>query len=111
MPNHPSDQETGEYLARHDTASPARPPAAPKKTSVLADHRLVAKLGEGASGTVYRARHVRDGGEAALKVLSKQMADRPDFVARFLREAQLMARLNHVHVLRYLGAGTSHGHH
>jgi serine/threonine-protein kinase len=109
MPNNPSEQETVEHQALRRTDAPA--PAAPRKTSVLGDYRLVAKLGEGAFGAVYRARHVRDGGEAALKVLSKQVADRPDFVARFLREARLMARLDHVNVLRHLAAGTSHGYH
>lgn len=86
-------------------------PAVPRKTSVLGDFRLVGKLGEGAMGAVYLARRVSGPGGAAVKVLSRAVADRPDFVQRFLREARLMARLSHDNVLRCLAAGESHGYH
>jgi serine/threonine-protein kinase len=89
----------------------AKKPAAPQKTSVLGDFRLVAKLGEGAMGAVYRARQVSTPRDAAVKVLSKTLLERPDFVQRFLREARLMARLDHVNVLRCYAAGQSHGYH
>src|SRR5688572_14855067 len=97
-------QATDEYLPLGDTA-PAPPapepvpltkpeqPAAPKKstpqkTSVLGDFRLVAILGQGAMGTVYRARQISCPRDAAVKVLAKELAQRSDFVQRFLREAR-----------------------
>jgi serine/threonine-protein kinase len=82
-----------------------------KTTSVLGDFRLVARLGAGSMGTVYRARQVSTPRDAAVKVLSRELAAREDFVQRFLREARLLARLDHVHVLRCYGAGESHGYH
>ena len=59
---------------------------------MLGDYRLVAKLGSGAMGTVYRVRQISTGRDAALKVLSKELASRGDFVERFEREARLLAR-------------------
>jgi serine/threonine-protein kinase len=91
-------------------------PVAPKKpavqkTSVLGDFRLVARLGAGAMGTVYRARQISTPRDVAIKVLSRELASQPDFVQRFLREARLMARLNHPHILRCYAVGESHGFH
>src|SRR5262249_24648356 len=49
--------------------------------------------------------------DVALKVLAKELAGRPGFVERFLREARLTARLDHPHIVRSLGTGASHGFH
>ncbi len=124
----PEQQDTEEYHAAttDSDAGPADPvpvplaptaPAGPKKpsgvqkTSVLGDFRLVARLGAGAMGTVYRARQISTPRDAAVKVLSRELAGRPDFVQRFRREARLMARLNHPHVVRCYAVGESHGFH
>jgi serine/threonine-protein kinase len=115
--------ETQEYIAAPEQtpapaadASTAEPPAArkvsgPQKTSVLGDFRLVAKLGEGGMGTVYRARQISRPRDVALKVLSKQIAARPGFIERFHREGRLMARLDHDHIIRCYAIGESHGFH
>jgi serine/threonine protein kinase len=56
-------------------------------------------LGQGGMGTVFRARHARLERLVALKVISPAYADDPDFRARFLRESQLAASLDHPHVI------------
>ena len=50
-------------------------------------------------GAVYRARQPRLNRFVALKILSCPAAHYADFVMRFEREAQLMARLNHPHIV------------
>jgi serine/threonine-protein kinase len=50
-------------------------------------------------GTVFLARHARLERRVALKVISPAFADEPDFRARFLRESQLAASLDHPHVI------------
>jgi serine/threonine-protein kinase len=81
------------------------------KTNTLGDFRLLARLGEGGMGTVFKARQISTGRDVALKVLSKELAGRPGFVERFHREGRLMLRLEHPHVLRCHAVGTSHGFH
>jgi serine/threonine-protein kinase len=118
------DDATQEYqgapVPADDTPIPladANAPAAPKKSttvqkiSVLGDFRLVAKLGAGAMGTVYRARQISTPRDVALKVLSREVACRPDFVQRFQREARLMRRLDHPNIIRCYDVGESHGFH
>jgi len=55
-------------------------------------------LGAGAMGEVYRARDPRLGREAALKLLPETFAADPDRVARFNREAQVLASLSHPNI-------------
>jgi predicted Ser/Thr protein kinase len=56
-------------------------------------------LGQGGMGTVFLARHARLERRVALKVISPAFANDPDFRARFLRESQLAASLDHPHVI------------
>jgi predicted Ser/Thr protein kinase len=56
-------------------------------------------LGQGGMGTVFLARHARLERRVALKVISPAFADDPDFRARFLRESQLAASLDHPNVI------------
>jgi serine/threonine protein kinase len=56
-------------------------------------------LGRGGMGTVYLATHTRLERKVALKVISPELADDPDFRSRFLRESQLAASLDHPHVI------------
>jgi serine/threonine-protein kinase len=98
-------------LAAADGPVPAKKPTGVQKTSVLGDFRLVAQLGAGAMGAVYRARQISTPRDAAVKVLARELARQPDFVKRFLREARLMARLDHPHIIRCYAVGESHGFH
>ena len=62
-------------------------------------YRIESVLGRGGMGTVYLATHARLERRVALKVISPDLADDPDFRARFLRESRLAASLDHPHVI------------
>jgi dipeptidyl aminopeptidase/acylaminoacyl peptidase len=65
---------------------------------MIAHYRVTASLGSGGMGEVYRATDTKLGRDVAIKVLPAEVAADPDRLARFHREAQLVAALNHPHV-------------
>jgi eukaryotic-like serine/threonine-protein kinase len=64
----------------------------------LGPYEVVAPIGAGGMGEVYRARDNTLGRDVALKVLSPALAGDADYMARFQREAQVLASLNHPHI-------------
>ena len=66
-------------------------------------YEVVSALGAGGMGVVYRARDPRLQRDVALKLLPDVFADDPERVARFEREAQLLASLNHPHIAAIFG--------
>src|ERR1700674_5146791 len=64
----------------------------------LGPYEILAALGAGGMGEVYRARDTRLKREVALKVLPQAFAQDPDRLARFQREAELLATLNHPNI-------------
>jgi serine/threonine-protein kinase len=78
--------------------------------TAVGDFQFVAKLGQGAMGTVYRAVRGNTGKTVAVKVISRQVSQRAGFVQRFHREVRTMGRLNHPNIVKYLAAGESNGH-
>jgi eukaryotic-like serine/threonine-protein kinase len=66
-------------------------------------YEVVAKLGEGGMGEVYRGRDTKLGREVALKVLPDEFASDPERLARFEREAKTLASLNHPHIAQIYG--------
>jgi len=71
--------------------------------SRLGPYDIVAALGAGGMGEVYRARDTKLGREVALKVLPTEFALDAERLARFKREAQLLATLNHPNVAAIYG--------
>ncbi|MFI5143298.1 MAG: serine/threonine-protein kinase, partial [Thermoanaerobaculales bacterium] len=69
----------------------------------LGPYEIVAPLGAGGMGVVYRAKDTRLGREVALKFLPEGFADDPERHARFEREAKLLASLNHPHIAALYG--------
>ena len=64
----------------------------------LGPYEVIALLGVGGMGEVWRARDTRLGREVALKLLPEAFSSDPARVTRFQREAQLLAALNHPHI-------------
>ena len=65
----------------------------------LRGYRLTERIGEGAFGVVFRAQQPQVGREVAIKSIHRELANDPDFVRRFEREARLVARLEHPRVV------------
>src|SRR5215510_12417790 len=69
----------------------------------LGPYEILAVIGAGGMGEVYRARDSKLGREVALKVLASSVAADPDRLARFRREAQVLAALNHPNIAAIYG--------
>ena len=69
----------------------------------LAHYRITAALGAGGMGEVYRATDTRLGRDVAVKVLPADLARDPERLARFEREAKLLASLNHPNIAHVYG--------
>ena len=77
----------------------------------LAHFKITAKLGEGGMGEVYRGEDSKLGRDVALKVLPEIFAQDADRMARFAREAQVLASLNHPHIAGIYQVEVSEGVH
>src|SRR4026209_1972091 len=77
--------------------------------SRLGPYEILSALGAGGMGEVYRARDTKLHRDVALKVLPARFALDRDRLARFRREAQVLASLNHPHIASIYGLEESHG--
>src|SRR2546430_12475020 len=73
--------------------------------SKLGPYEILAPLGAGGMGEVYRARDTRLLRDVAIKVLPPHLADTPDARARFEREAKAISSLNHPHICTLFDVG------
>ncbi|TAK11366.1 MAG: serine/threonine-protein kinase, partial [Acidobacteria bacterium] len=74
----------------------------------LGPYEIVAPLGAGGMGEVYRAKDTKLNRDVAIKVLPESFALDADRVARFTREAQVLASLNHPNIAAIYGIEESH---
>jgi serine/threonine protein kinase/Tol biopolymer transport system component len=77
----------------------------------LGPYEIVALAGSGGMGEVYRATDTRLGRTVAVKVLLAQVADTPERLQRFEREARIVAGLNHPHICALHDVGHDSGIH
>ena len=75
----------------------------------LGPYEILAPLGVGGMGEVYRGRDTRLGREVAVKVLPESLAADPDALARFEREARAVAALSHPNILALHDYGQENG--
>ena len=75
----------------------------------LGTYEIRSTLGAGGMGEVYRARDTTLGRDVALKILPDSVAHDSDRIARFRREAQVLAALNHPHIAAIYGVEESQG--
>src|SRR5579859_6279995 len=77
--------------------------------SRLGPYEIVAALGAGAMGEVYRARDTRLDRTVAIKVLGEHLAAQPSFQKRFSREGRAISALNHPHICTLYDVGSEDG--
>ena len=89
-------------LPRPADAAVAELPAVP-------GYEVLNLVARGGMGTVFRARQSRLDRLVALKLLAPELAERPVFAERFVREARALARLNHPHIIAVHDFGEAAG--
>jgi serine/threonine protein kinase len=77
----------------------------------LGHYEITSQLGKGGMGEVYRAKDQKLGRDVAIKVLPEEFAKDDDRVARFQREAKLLASLNHANIAAIYGLEEADGTH
>ena len=77
--------------------------------TTLGAYSVTAKIGEGGMGEVYRARDTKLDRHVALKVLPEAFTSDPDRLARFEREAKVLASLNHPNIGHIYGLEEADG--
>jgi len=101
-------QASESLLAELRLASTAGDPSGSSSPSLIAGHRLgkydvVAPIGAGGMGEVYRAHDPRLDRDVAIKILPHAFMSDPERLARFEREARMLAALNHPHIAGIYG--------
>ena len=82
-----------------------------KQVTTIGDFELKKRLGKGATGEVFLARQISLDRLVAVKTLSKELTKKEDAVARFLREARSMDKLDHVNIVKFYAADSYKGIH
>src|SRR5262245_14417151 len=77
--------------------------------SINGRYRLDRRIGRGGFAEVFAATDLLLGRQVAVKVLRPELADEPDFLARFAREARAVAALDHPHILAVHDYGEAEG--
>ena len=75
------------------------PPPLPLSERGIPGYELREEVGSGALGAVHRAYQPSVGREVAIKIIHPEFANRPEFIRRFEIEAQIVARLEHPHIV------------
>ncbi len=90
-------------------AMPPSPPALLDPNAPFGPYKIVRLLGQGTFGSVYEALRLPVGKRVALKVLDPKLANRPEAIARFEREAYATASLDHPNIVTVFDVGEEQG--
>ncbi|MFO1043571.1 MAG: serine/threonine-protein kinase [Planctomycetaceae bacterium] len=112
----PEAQTHSSFIPQEQTSSGQTKANSPASSLVdvgtqLGPYKLVAKLGEGGMGAVYKARHLKLGRFVALKVLPPHVMSRQDALSRFEREMLAVGSLHHPNIVHANDAGEFNGIH
>jgi serine/threonine protein kinase len=75
----------------------------------LGPYEILAPIGAGGMGEVYRAKDTRLGRDVAIKVLPSHLSDNPELKERFEREARAISQLTHPHICTLYDVGNENG--
>ena len=95
-PRHPAGFSTGPHLTPHRRLTEWK--GRSSRVARFGLYQMQARIGAGGMGEVYRARDTKLGRDVAIKVLPRAFTNDPERLARFEREARLLAALNHPHI-------------
>lgn len=90
--------------------APSTPPPGGSQPPLVGDFELLERIGQGAMGTVYKARQRSMDRLVAVKVLHPRLAADAAYVERFFREARAAARLSHPNIVLALTVGEDNGY-
>lgn len=97
------------YLTRGQVIEIFRHQSSAGRETHLENYRILAKVGEGGMGAVYKAKQLSLNRIVALKILPSKLALDKSYIARFLREARVAAKLNHENIIYVIDVGESGG--
>lgn len=97
----------GQYSEAEPTERLADLDQAIEELGVIGEYQLMERLGSGGMGVVYKALHLRLGCHVAIKFPRFAALLDPSHTQRLLREARVIGRLRHEHIVRALDAGVS----
>ncbi len=95
--------------ATHTEAIPFQPPDVAEVVRLFPQLEILAFIGKGGMGAVYKARQPALDRLVALKLLPPQVAGGPGFAERFAREARALAKLNHPNIVAVYESGQVNG--
>jgi len=75
----------------------------------ISGYQIIERLGEGGMGVVYKAKQIAMDRWVAIKILRDELAQEPEYIRRFLKEARLAGRLRHANVVSALDCGEAQG--
>ncbi len=78
---------------------------------MLGEYQIIQEIGRGGMGIVFEAQHATMRRRVALKVLPKSSAEKPNYLKRFLTEAQSAGQLHHTNIVPVFEVGESDGLH
>ncbi len=87
------------------TEDSGNPTSSRRSRLMVGGYEILSKIGQGGMAAVFEARQVATDRVVALKVLTPRLAKNEEFVARFMREAQMASRLEHPNIVRAVDVG------